>query len=210
MKQVFSMLPILLMSSFSFGQNFSISNDRMNIFYIGVDNPVTFAVEGIKNTDLIVKTVNGRLLNGIVGRQFQPDSVGVSEIILYIKSRGKLKEVARAAFRSKHLPLPNFHIGSTSNTKSKKELEAQEYVRAELENFDIDIRYHIDSFKVCIFSGDSCKYSITNNSGNKINEELKTKFHMLETGDTVLFKDIYIKLPDGSSAILEPLIISIK
>lgn len=210
MKKIKLVLLILLIRISCLGQNFSISNDKMNVFYIGADNPVSFAVEGIKNTDLIVKTVNGRLLNGIVGRQFHPDSVGVSEIILYVKSRGKLKEVGRAAFRSKHLPLPTFHIGSTSTTKSKKELEAQEYVRAELENFDFEVKYNIERFKVCIFSGDTCKFSVINNSGNKITGELKTKFSSLETGDTVLFKDIYIKQPDGTSAIIEPLIISIK
>lgn len=74
----------------------------------------------------------------------------------------------------------------------------------------IYIKYEIDSFKVCIFSNDTCKYSITENFGNKLNEGIRTKFQELHNLDVVVFKDIYIKQLDGSSAVIEPLIITVK
>lgn len=144
---------ILIVGDVCFSQHFAISNDRMNIFYIGIDNPVSIAVEGIKNTSLSIKSVNGKLTKEDFGYTFRPDSVGKSEIILYAKTKGKLKEVGRSAFRAKHFPPPVFHIGSSSIIKSKREIAAQEYVRAELEGFDIDARFNIEHTRFVYFQG---------------------------------------------------------
>ena len=195
----------------SISQNISIANERMNIFYIGVDNPISIAAEGIALKNLIIKSTNGEVTKDFSGIYlFRPKSVGPSEIILYSKVNGKLKEFGRSHFRSKHLPLPTFRIGSNKNVMSKSEMAAQEYVRADLENFDFDIKFTVDSFKVCIFSSDTCKYSITRNFGNKLNEEIKFQFKQLKDSDVVVFKDIFIKQPDGSSTLIEPLIITIR
>ena len=201
----------LLASTQSISQKISIANEKMNVFYIGLDNPISIAADGFTTKDLIIKSTNGEVTKDYSNKYiFRPKSVGPSEIILYSKANGKLKEIGRSQFRSKHLPLPTFHIGSNKNIKSKSEIAVQDYVRAELENFDFDIKYTIDSFKVCIFSADTCKYSITQNSGNKLNEEVKSKFQLLKDSDVVVFKDIFIKEPDGSSVLIEPLIITIK
>ncbi len=202
-----------LIVSTSISQNIvSIANEKMNIFYLGLDNPVSLAAEGFYARDLIIKTINGKITKDYSNNyNFRPDSLGRCEIILYAKVKGRLKEIGRSAFRSKNLPLPNFHIGSKETVKYKAELVAQEYVRAQLENFDIDVRYSIDSFKVYIYSSDTCKnFSITQNLGNKLNEEVKLKFQKLRQSDVIVFKDIYIKQPDGSPALLEPLIITLK
>lgn len=210
MKKIKLVLLILLIRITCLGQNFSISNDKMNVFYIGVGNPVSFAVEGIKNTSLSIKSVNGKLTKEEFGYTFRPDSVGKSEIILFAKSKGKLQEVGRSAFRSKNLPPPTFHIGSNSKTKSKTEVAAQEYVRAELEGFDINARFKIETYKVCIFSADSCKYLIQEYRSGKISPDLKEKIQALQDSDTVLFKDIYVTGPDGKTILIEPLLLSIR
>jgi len=210
MKKNILVLLLLFNSPHSFSQKVSIANERMNIFYIGLDNPVSIAADGFATKSLIIKTKNGKLTKYDDGYIFHPDSIGKSEIILYSKLNGKLKEIGRSAFRSKNLPLPVFHIGSIEKIKPKSEIASQEYVRAQLENTDINIKYEIDSFKVCIFSNDTCKYSITENFGNKLNEEIRTKFQELHNLDVVVFKDIYIKQFDGSSAVIEPLIITVK
>ncbi len=195
----------------SIGQNISIANEKMNVFYIGVDNPISIAADGLALKNLIIKSTNGEVTKDFSGNYiFRPKSIGPSEIILYTKVNGKLKEVGRSHFRSKHLPLPTFRIGSNKNVKSKSEMAAQEYVRAELENFEFDIKFTIDSFKVCIFSADTCKYSITRNFGNKLNEQVKFQFNQLKDSDVVVFKDIFIKQPDRSSTPIEPLIITIR
>ncbi len=194
-----------------FAQKISIANERMNIFYVGLDNPISIAVDGFSTKNLTIKATNGKIEKDDYNSYlFRPKNVGPSEIIVYSKINGKLKEIGRSQFRCKNLPLPTFHIGSGKKIKSKNEIAAQEYVRAELENFDIDIRYQIDSFKVCIFSGDTCKYYIKKNIGNKLNDEVKSLFKELQNEDVIVFKDIFIKEPDGTSALIAPLIITIK
>ena len=189
----------------------SIANERMNVFYIGIDNPISIAADGYLTSNLIIKTTNGEISKDYSNKYiFRSKSVGPSEIILYSNKNGKVKEIGRSIFRSKNLPLPTFRIGSNINVKTKSEIIAQEYVRAELDNFDFDIKFTIDSFKILIFSSDTCKYSITQNFGNKLNAEVKAQFQELRNSDVVVFKDIFIRRPDGSSALIEPLIITIK
>ena len=183
----------------------------MNVFYIGIDNPISIAADGYLTSNLIIKTTNGEISKDYSNKYiFRSKSVGPSEIILYSNKNGKVKEIGRSIFRSKNLPLPTFRIGSNINVKTKSEIIAQEYVRAELDNFDFDIKFTIDSFKILIFSSDTCKYSITQNFGNKLNAEVKAQFQELRNSDVVVFKDIFIRRPDGSSALIEPLIITIK
>ncbi len=190
-------------------QTFSISPDKMNVLYLGFDNPLSIAVEGISSRSLIVKTDNGTITGKNGQYIFYGGKVGRAQIILCKKINGKTKEIGRGDFRVKNLPLPIFKIASGKDRMPKVEIANQEYVRAELEGFDIDTRYNVDSFTVCIISSDTCKFSVKKNYGNKISEEIRSDFQMLKENDTVIFKDIYITQPDKSEAKLAPRIVTI-
>jgi hypothetical protein len=193
---------------FTFGQAISVSNERENIVTVGIDNPISVAVEGLPAASLIIKTDNGDI-QGENGRYvFRPVRVGPTAIMIFKKTNGKLKKIGEKYFRAKLLNDPVFRIGSGKSEMTKKELVVQDNVRAT--NSDLDIIYTIDSFRVCIFSRDTCKYSISQNFGNRLSEELKSRFQLIKNGDVIVFKDIYITQPDKSSTMIEPLIITIK
>jgi hypothetical protein len=181
----------------------------MNVLYIGVSNPLSIVVENTSSNSLIIKTDNGTITGNNGRYEFQGGKVGTAQITLYKKSNGKIKEIGKGFFRVKQLPLPIFKIASGKDRMPKVEIANQQYVRAELENFDIDIRYSIDSFKICIVSSDTCKFSVKTNYGNKISEEIRNDFNMLKQNDVVVFKDIFIKQPDGTQDMLAPRIITI-
>jgi GldM C-terminal domain len=209
MKQPILAILFSLCCFLSRGQRFSISADKMNVLYIGVSNPLSIIVENIPSNSIIVKSDNGTITGNNGRYEFQGGKVGRTQITLYKKINGKIKEIGKGFFRVKQLPLPIFKIASGKDRMPKVEIANQQYVRAELEDFDIDIRYNIDSFKVCIVSSDTCKFSVKTNYGNKISEEILNEFKMLKQNDVVVFKDIFIKQPDGTQDMLAPRIITI-
>ena len=190
-------------------QNFAIGLDKMNVFYIGVDNPLTIVVQNYSLKDIIIKVDNGTVSNDYGSYVYRAGKVGKATITLFVKTNGKLKKIGSNYFRVKNFPDPIFKIGSGRDNVSKAEIAGQLYVRAELEGFDIDVRYQIDSFWVCIVSSDTCKFVTKKNIGNKLSDEIREDFQRLKPNDMVIFKKIFIKRPDGVSSELIPKMVTI-
>ena len=192
---------LLLLLGFHFltnGQKFAIGADKNNILYIGIDNPLTIAAENLSSKSIIVRASNGSI-DGENGRfSFRGDKVGPTVITLYKLLNKKLIKIGSNYFRVKRIPPPIFKIGPGEDTISKAVLQAQLYVRADLEgDLGFDLRCPVDSFTVCIFSIDPCGYVEKYNVGNKISEEIINKFKTLKQNDIVIFKDILCIMPDG-------------
>jgi len=209
MKKYFLLFFILTTFEISNGQNFAVANEKMNIFYIGVDNPVRIAAANYSDKSLVIKAKNGIIVKKEDGYIFRGENPGATEISIFRKSYSKLIKIGTSAFRVKNLPMPVFKIGSGRSVVSKVELANQQFVRADLENYDIDIRFHIDSFSVCIVPNDTCKFGTLKNIGNKINEKIINEFQKLKENDVVIFKNIFAKWPDGSTMELMPVMITI-
>lgn len=85
MKKYLSLFLILLTFKNSHGQKFSIAADKMNILYVGVDNPITIAVENSSNKSIIIKTNNGKITGNNGSYTFRSNEVGKAEISIYKK-----------------------------------------------------------------------------------------------------------------------------
>lgn len=77
-----------------------------------------------------------------------------------------------------------------NDTVNKIVLRNQQYVRAELTNFDFDYYITIQKFTVLIVS-DSSRSRDMINMGHEINEEIRNAFQRLKENDIIIFKDIY-------------------
>lgn len=199
----------LLIFQISYAQKVSISVDKMNILYSGIDNPITIAVENNSNKSLIVKASDGKITGQNGKYIFTANEPGKSEITVFKKQKNKMTRIGSAFFRVKAIPLPTFKIGRASHSMVKVELANQQYVRAELDGFDFDARFSIDSFSVCIVTNDTCKHTVIKNIGGKINEEIRNEFQKMKENDVVIFKNIFAQGPDGSQMELIPVMITI-
>lgn len=188
------------------GQTIAIANERENVLTVGLDNPLSIAVEKIAANSIVAKTNNGILTGKNGAYILRPAKAGLTTITIFESFKGKLKEIGKKYFRARLLLDPVFRIGSGKRTMQKKELLAQEYVGATLENSDFQLNFRIDSFRVCIVHTDTCRYSIKANTGNMISKELHEEFEKLTANDTILFTDIYCTGPGGQRKIA-PLLI---
>jgi GldM C-terminal domain len=195
----------------SFSQSFSIANEKMSVFYAGVENPISFAVEKIATKLLIVKTNNGIIKKVLNDYMVVPSSIGTAEISLYKKVSGKEILVAKKEFRVKKMTNPIFKIGSGRKKIPMEEIANQNYVRGESEGIDFDANnVEIETFKVTINFKDTtiAPISFTNDS-NKIKDEIKQKFFSLKSDDVVVFSEIYVNAPWGKHEALEDVYITI-
>jgi len=151
-------------------QRVAVSPDKNNVFYFGVDNPITVAAENCSCNDLVVKTNNGSVIGNPCKLIYRARETGGADITVYKKIGNKLKKISTNAFRVKRIPPPVFKIGpyggaydySNERKVQRVVIANQQYVRAELENFDIDVKYLIDSFFVNIFYNDSANFKSNN------------------------------------------------
>ncbi len=210
----------LLLSFLSFysvcsvnAQTAAVSADKMNVLYKGIDNPLTIVLANCPCSKIRVHTSIGSLDGRDCRYLFKADTTGVANITVSRKDAPS-KGVTVWQFRVKEIPDPVFKIGpygmESSYIVSSGVLSAQQYVRAELENFDFDVRFRIDSCRIRIFSSDSCKVRSYSIESNLLPEEVRTGFNELNESDIIVFDKIFAMGPDGITRRLKPLILTIE
>ena len=126
-----------------------VSPTKMNVFYIGVDNPVDVSVPGVPPNKVHASISSGSIRkkgNGYVVRVKRVGKVRVSASADF--ESGK-KNMGSKEFRVKKVPDPVAKVGSKKRgTVSKNWLAAQTGVKADLENFDFDLRFKVTGFTV--------------------------------------------------------------
>ena len=206
MKELFLITTFFIcVSTFVKAQRIVVANEKMNIFYAGVSNPVSIAVENTSSKAITAKATRGEIFKRDDGLYFYSDSVGRTEIIIYKKK----KEIGRLAFYVESIPNPIFKIGSMRDSVPIVEISHQQYVRAEIEGLDIDAPFRVQKFTTLILSNDTCKVVRITNQGNKLSQELINEFKLLKPHDIILFKDIFVEAPWGKDIQLKEATVSV-
>jgi GldM C-terminal domain len=198
-------------------QTFALGNDVMNVAYLGIDNPISVAVENCLCKDIVLKVKNGTVDGRNCRYVFRGKEAGVANIVVYKKDGKQLKVIGEYPLRVKRIPKPVFKIGPYGNdyeSDSTKKIErvilaAQQFVRADIECCGFDARATVKSFSVKIFYADSAKSNIFFNETGKINEQISKAFSELKKDDVIFFYKVIAIGPDGLPWQLDPLILTI-
>lgn len=170
--------------------------DKMNVFYIGVDNPVTIgSPTGWDKTQVSITGGGGSITPGASSRVVRVSKV--ENVTINVVANGKPTPFE---FRVKRIPDPVFKIASGKPRMPSVEFKNQQYCRADLENFDFALKYNIVSATV-YFSGANFPNvqtaSITGNSLAPLDAYVKR----CGPGSVVTFDNIKISGPDGERTI---------
>ncbi|MGZ5243662.1 MAG: GldM family protein [Bacteroidia bacterium] len=171
---------------------------KMTIVYIGLENPIDVAVDGVKAKDLIVQ-INGGELKGENGKYiYVPDgSNRLAVLKVGYKKRNKVKWVDSVEYRVRQVPRPEVLFGIKSGGAiSKGELMTVSQINAGLgEGFAMEgIRYRVKSYRITV-AGESVFYSETVN-GNKITDKSRKIFRHLKSGDNVIVDNVMAERED--------------
>ena len=170
----------------------TISADKMNVLYVGVDNPLSISVAGVPSGQIQV-TGEGIALTKVGGGKYitKPRRVGNAKITI---SGGGLQPTTYK-YRVKRIPDPVVKIGNKNGGAiNAAEFRAQRGIIPRLEGFDFDARCKIRSFEIARVpkNGDTQVYK--NNSGT-YETRAKRMVEKASRGDLYYFSDIKCKCP---------------
>lgn len=184
-----------------------VANPKENIVYLGIPNPLDFAVEGQFCKNLVISTDNGKI---------EPTDEACSYILI-LKNAGKVeitisdkksknhKVLGKAVFRAKYIPDPIAIVAGKSGGEIRKSvLKVQVGISTVLNGFDFDIRFKIENYTVSFFRDNKPTFT-KNCNGAIFPQEVIAAFDTLQTNDRVIFSRINCKSPDGKSRTLLPI-----
>ncbi len=172
----------------------SVSATKMNVFYRGVDNPVTVAASGN------YKTITPRISAGSI----VPDGKGsyiVKNLPLATKEvtvsvLGDGSNLGGQVFRVKDLPNPNAFIPGNKEGKIKKSsIMANPLLIAKLPKWvEFEFRFKVISYELKIpeGGGDVVTYK---GKGSRLTQDMLNKIKTLQRKDMLIFMNIKVKGP---------------
>jgi len=188
----------------------TIAATAMNVFYVGVDNPVSISAPGASLDELEIRGGGisfrkGKKAGEYIARASKANPRG-TEVTVSKRGGGKLGGMK---FRVKRLPDP---VATILNQKeglvSKGKLKAATFLKAQMENFDFDVKVSVKQFKMTISIGGDLKEFVA--KGNKLSGPMRSILGKVKRGNRVYFEDIKVKMPDGSTRKVPSIILKVK
>jgi len=188
----------------------SVSATKMNVFYIGVDNPVMISAGGVSPDQINASISNGSIARN--GREWvvRPATVGKASVSVNAKLGDRMKSMGAEEFRVKNVPNPEAFIANTSGGSVSKDLviASGAIIPRMPADFEFNLNFVIVSFK---FSGnrkgDVFDLPGTNNS---LTAPMKEFIRGSRRGDKVILEDIFAKGPDGKTRKLNSIVLTLQ
>lgn len=174
-----------------------VSPTKMNVFYLGVPNPVEISVPGVPADKIYPSITNGNISKSGGSYVVKPTRPGTSLITVMAEVEGERKNVGYKEFRVKVVPNPVPKVaGMSGGDINKGVLAAQAGVIAEMENFDFDLNFRVTEFMVSTSQNGFVREAGAN--GNRFSGEQKGIINNATKGQRIYIQDIKAVGPDGS------------
>ncbi len=186
---------------------------KMNVFYIGVDNPVSISAAGLSKDQINPVISMGKLKkNGdewIVRIDKKPKGVNTATVSASSEIDGERMALGKSEFRVKRVPSPSAEIaGLTDGKIDKNVLLASSAIIPNQKDFEFDIYFVINSYSfVTVINGD---WVTKNIKGNIFTEEVNKIIRNGKRKQKFFFEKIQATGPDGSIRSLNPVNLELK
>jgi gliding motility-associated protein GldM len=189
--------------------NAAVQLDKMNVLFIGVDNPVTVSGSGSVNELKVGISGGGGSLSGSGGRYIARVNNETDECIISVTtSDGKTTPMK---FRVRSIPDPTPRVGGReSGDVPAGEFKSQGGVNAIVKNFFYETQFNVTGFRIT-FDGAGFEEGIDEkiNSGAAWNEA-RANINKCRPGTYITIDDIRAIGPDKRTRKLTPLIFNLK
>jgi gliding motility-associated protein GldM len=171
----------------------SVFLEKMNVVYIGVENPVTVSAGSAGKEKMNVSFSNGSI-SSIGGDRYiiKPSSVGPGKINVTVNGKTTSFDM-----RCKRLPDPIATVASSRGGRiSAATLKAQGGMIAKLDS-EFDAAFQVVSYTVAGNGGAFPTYQSAPNDGNRWNGSAASIISRATPGSSIFFDNIRAKGPDG-------------
>jgi gliding motility-associated protein GldM len=184
-----------------------VSPDKMNVLFIGVQNPVSVSAPGVPKEKLHVSISNGSLSGSNGKYEATVSAPGEATITVSGELGGKTQVLGSTLFRIKRIPDPKAQFaGKSSGATSAANLKAQDRLFAKLENFYFDLKFDVSRFTMLIFKPRQDAI-ILNSSSSELTPQMKQALGSIGPGTKVVFSNIIATGPGGQRG-LDDIILS--
>ena len=194
----------------------SLQLDKMNVFYVGVPNPITVTAAGYSLEDVSMSIPGAELKSTGLGKYdvMVPASlIGKTvEAAINAKDATGLKNVGNQAIRVKRIPDPQASVGGKAGGGfSSAAFRVQDGVIAKLENFDFEAKFRVTgfTFSVAPKRGEYVGPYTVNGPQFRGSAEVLATMGRLKPGDKVFLEEIRGVGPDGTTRRLNDIIFTL-
>ena len=190
----------------------SIALDKMNVLYIGVDNPITISTTGAgaEQVQATMTGAGGNIIKNGGGKFTAKPTTPTDECWITVTDvNGKVQ--GRSKFRVRNIPKPVGQVGpyESGSNVSAAAFRAQAGVAAYSPNFPFELTYRVTSFTISADSDDGYIVDAAC-TGNTWSQEAQRILNDLKSNKTVMIDEIRAVGPDGVTKKLPSLVYYIK
>ena len=196
-----------------------ISATKMNVVYIGLENPISVSVPGYSPKEVKVslnpasagtlkpdpKQAGAYMLN--VNRTAREVAVTVS-----VDKNGKTTKMGEQKYRIRVIPDPTPALGTIENSGGvpAAQLRAQNVIRAPLKNFAFEgVNYIPYEFQFLLIPKKGGGAIFENGRGQMLTPTMQSSLARAQKGDKVIITQIKVKGPDGAKQLPSPLVFDV-
>ncbi|RFS22438.1 gliding motility protein GldM [Chitinophaga silvatica] len=177
----------------------SISADKMNVLYIGLQNPISISAAGVP-AEQVSATINGGNITKRGSGEYvvTVTSPGKAVINVVANVDGKTKSLGQKEFRVKRVPDPILKVGANKGGSMKAaDFKVQGGLRADLEDFEFEgVKYEVVGYRVGI-SAKGKEYQEGDATSAYFPGNVAASIRALRPGDEVFFENVKVKGPDN-------------
>jgi gliding motility-associated protein GldM len=178
----------------------AVSADKMNVLYVGVDNPLTITAGA--GSEKVSAQFSGGSISKVSGNKYiaKPSQGASGDHTVTVLVEGK--SAGKITYRVKQLPSPTPFVGNLKpGFVSSSSFKAMGGVIAKLEDSEFDAPYEVISYKVGAESlaGDFIQIE---NKGARWTGQAASLINGLKPGKSIIITDIIVRDPAGRSRTL--------
>jgi gliding motility-associated protein GldM len=171
----------------------AVSADKMNVLYIGVDNPLTITA-GV-GSEKVSASFSGGTISRVRGASWVAKPTKPGEHNINVTVEGKTTPVK---YRVKYLPDPaSFVANKRGGPIPAGDLKAQGGLIARLLDSDFEAAFRVISYNVGAIGGKYPVYQTSPNTGNRWSGGAATIINNATPGTSIFFDNIKVVGPDG-------------
>lgn len=192
--------------------SFSVSATKMNVFYIGVPNPVEITAAGTPADKLGASMSGGGSIRKVSGSSYvvRVKKAGKTRVVV----SGNGRSLGSKEFRVKPLPSPVTTMGAKGSSFYKggncpqSTLLAMSGINATMENFDFDLKFTITQFTVTCNIGGFDESAPS--KSRRFTTQQKSIIRQAKRNSRVIIEGVKARGPDGSLRKINDLVLRLR
>lgn len=193
----------------------TVSADAMNVFYMGVDNPISVSVPGVPSENIVARISGAgnqlvRRTGGGYNVRLNPNhNINQNVTIgLYAQINGTERRMGESSFRVRVVPDPVAEVAGQQEGNIPRDILAGQPIIPRMRDFDFRMDFRIVSFSMnTTVAGEFAEWRSSN---NRQTAEMEAAIRRAVRGQRFTFENIQATGDDGRTRNLPPMVFRIQ